>query len=119
MSDFKPVMERYTLATDSTRVKNPVVPLRRWMMFLCGKLKGMRSLRPEPSENGSDERDDITKSPTSDEETDSKPPKFEAFRRRAAICDVLEEKQPLFGMALSELRKDLVIRKMLEKEELL
>ena len=72
-------------------------------------------------ENGEGHWDHKTQEPKVPDETVSseRPPKFKATGRRLAICAVLEEEYLYFGVPLSELREELVVRTLLVKLELL
>lgn len=122
LSNFKQrMMEQNEPATDSSGFQKCAVSFWQRMKFSFGISSGIRSLKSKPIENDEDHGDQKIEVPKLPEEGDSseRPPKFKATGRRSAICTVLEEKHLCFGIPLSELRRELVVRNLLIKLELL
>ena len=91
------------------------------MKFSFGILSRICSIKSKPIENDEGHGDQKIEVPKLPEEGDSSErlPKFKATGRRSAICTVLEEKHLCFGIPLSDLRRELAVRNLLVKLELL
>ena len=112
-----------TVMEQSRELTTASLPLKKHTGLSCQRAKSFfgNKMRLPTSKSKINKRGDQHKSDSGKSPRETNLPlKFEPAKRRAAICAVLEE-EPLYsaGIPLSELRKDLVVRSLLDKVGLL